>query len=421
MSLDVVFSVLDPSPSQADINAVKALLQTHWKSHSGLETAAKKPTAIVGRDPSQGGAIVAFARLQSMDNVSQDNAVCYYVCVDARIRRGGIGSSLMEVVATTAKAQGFAFLYLCTPDMQEFYRRCGFSETRRPSRRSRVQEKVGAEGLSRLSNMLVAKLGGSSAPWDDPQGTWFRKRLLDARGVQAREMEDLPLILDSDDGGEAGQFPEGRALLVPWQRQIGVTCGIVCVNMLAATRYTNVFVASLGSKAWVSVGRLQAECEEATPTAAAPNDWERFAISRNMSHSGEIFCVENMADIVRAALGSGSKVDVVPATSLWDRLIFAEPSKCVALVPYDRDQNDYPALLKGQHSHWGLVVGWASLRSKRRVLLQQGMSPRVLLISLDELVASNAQLSTTDSYTLPEAVVPLSGPNLSGKVVIVRF
>lgn len=48
------------------------------------------------------------------------------VYVNSNFRQQGIGTVLVETMATIAKAQGIAALYLFTPDQRDFYQRLGW-------------------------------------------------------------------------------------------------------------------------------------------------------------------------------------------------------------------------------------------------------------------------------------------------------
>lgn len=81
------------------------------------------------------------------------------------------------------------------------------------------------------------------------------------------------------------------------------------------------------------------------------------ALDRGYTKQGEMFSVENMAELARVVLDR--EVKVVESHLLLDthflisRLTQGRP----LLVPYDCAHNHSPALLKGRKAHWALVTG----------------------------------------------------------------
>lgn len=70
-----------------------------------------------------------FAHLR-MTRVSDDELglLVENVVVDKSLRGKGYGRFIMEAAETWAVNNGFQTIYLCTPDMQGFYSRLGYSE-----------------------------------------------------------------------------------------------------------------------------------------------------------------------------------------------------------------------------------------------------------------------------------------------------
>jgi len=80
---------------------------------------------------------------------------------------------------------------------------------------------------------------------------------------------------------------------------------------------------------------------------------QELAIKKGYSKQGEMFSVENMADLAttvldREAMVASTDVDMV-AELLGGWML---------LVPYDCAHNHHPAMLQGRKAHWALITGF---------------------------------------------------------------
>merc|ERR1719347_1805193 len=85
---------------------------------------------------------------------------------------------------------------------------------------------------------------------------------------------------------------------------------------------------------------------------------QELAIEKGYSKQGEMFSVDNMADLAHTVLGKETMIASTyggnDSTDLVDDLL----SGWILLVPYDCSHNHQPAMLQGKKAHWGLITGF---------------------------------------------------------------
>jgi len=81
---------------------------------------------------------------------------------------------------------------------------------------------------------------------------------------------------------------------------------------------------------------------------------QELAIKKGYSKQGEMFSVENMADLATTILDNESMIAVSDSIDMVSELL----DGWILLVPYDCAHNHYPAMLLGKKAHWALITGF---------------------------------------------------------------
>jgi len=82
---------------------------------------------------------------------------------------------------------------------------------------------------------------------------------------------------------------------------------------------------------------------------------QELAIKKGYSKQGEMFSVENMADLATTILDTEAMIASTDAVSdMVDELL----GGWLLLVPYDCAHNHHPAMLQGRKAHWALITGF---------------------------------------------------------------
>eukprot|EP00928_Gymnodinium_smaydae_P097883 TRINITY_DN8974_c0_g1_i1.p1 TRINITY_DN8974_c0_g1~~TRINITY_DN8974_c0_g1_i1.p1 ORF type:complete len:206 (+),score=29.00 TRINITY_DN8974_c0_g1_i1:540-1157(+) len=178
-----------------------------------------------------------------------------------------------------------------------------------------------------------------------------------------------------------------------------------------------------GSAAWGAI-ELRLEGSKATSPDAS---LLQAAIERNFSSDGEMFDIHHLAVIAAEVCGlnaivvgsstvkSDSGEDFGEAVAGWIL------QGGVAIVPYDKeDANHMPCLKAGHSAHYALVCGVArDLDAPNlRLIAVHGMSRRPLVLTSNELEASNAQLhELKPTVNTKKWVLGSTGMRLAGRIL----
>jgi len=85
---------------------------------------------------------------------------------------------------------------------------------------------------------------------------------------------------------------------------------------------------------------------------------QELAIMKGYSKQGEMFSVDNMAELAHTVLGRETMIANTADLSDNMNLVDDMESGWVLLVPYDCAHNHSPAMLQGKKAHWALITGF---------------------------------------------------------------
>ena len=82
------------------------------------------------------------------------------------------------------------------------------------------------------------------------------------------------------------------------------------------------------------------------------------AVRRGFTFRGEMFSVDNMAELSRLSLAREARVESSSVLGEPAWVVDTLTSGHLLLVPYDCGHNHGPALHKGKKAHWALITGF---------------------------------------------------------------
>ena len=85
---------------------------------------------------------------------------------------------------------------------------------------------------------------------------------------------------------------------------------------------------------------------------------QREAVTRGFTSRGEMFSVEDMAELARTSLDREARVEDIEVMRDTTWLLDTLTSGQMLLVPYDCGHNHGPALHGGKKAHWALITGF---------------------------------------------------------------
>ena len=332
-------------------------------------------------------------------------------------RRRGLGRAIVEAAEAFAKENAAGYMsLLAAPGAQTFYERCGYGEDDAPERPPLLD----AIDTSALENILKKR----NVKEEEDHGTWMRKRLLE-RSSRSQVLDRATLENALHPFAPA---PLVRPTAIPWERQIGPSCGLFALRCAKETLLDM---------------RLRGELKGDEKCAGKNNKDQssllELAQKRGISSDGEVFDICALASLGVDGLGLTAKV---LRSKDWRTVV----TNCLdagglVLVAYDRDSRDHrPVLQNGSHAHYALIVGYGyeknekllldddettGLHDKDRlyVVAVHGLSRQPLVADLADLYASSAQLEAMKPRTgrASRWILPAGGIQLAERLLLLTY
>lgn len=371
------------------------------------------------------------------------NAVLQSLVVDSATRRTGIGRRFLDALESEAAARGFGYMLLCTKDQQPFYLACGYRTCEPVNLDVPVLTTRSPEAVTGLEALLRRRTEGSDAGSGHATGTaahtagpvqpkelvtWFEKRLRafpgpaevlrlswDAR-VHSSSQEFDAAAACSGQLRQLLQHPHGRRtsesartdalgsdVLPPqscclvgqvqellWLRQIGPSCGLTAVLMIADTAAarrrarggpasTDRLAPRVMRLAWSAAdGLSRAEAPPPAdamdvPSPASPTALRSCllpaAVAAGLTADGEVFDIAGLCSLVgseaglpTALLGAGCEGAALAGDGPLSAatIVQALENGSVLLIAYDGDSSRAwsPCSAGGAKAHWAVVCGY---------------------------------------------------------------
>lgn len=355
------------------------------------------------------GVVVGHGRLtECFDGAGGSAAAATYVIAEPRGQ--GYGSQLMALVEQEAIKLGYHYIYLWTATAIPFYQKIGYSQTERVSLFSACLKTLECDQVSKLEAMLAKRAVGHHHPAAHKKhetvmlppdaatdaDVWLRKRLVESVAsvkvpLGQRREEILAAIQNYHP-----QAWEYCLQHVPWQQQVGPSCGLAALRMLRDHYVTT------DNNSDTKMPSLLSEAQ-----------------SKGYSVDGEIFDAHNL---VKLADFCGLKTEMrsFQATSPSDILVVLKAGGTL-ILPYDsQPSTKRPCKNTGRTAHYGIVVGIlfgypaiddsspspSLLEHTDRccvdkaeallLLVQQSLSQKLTIAPWSDFFESNQQLATMD-------------------------
>lgn len=376
-----------------------------------------------------------------------------FIVIHPSYRGKGFGSKLMHALEQTARSASYHYLYLWTTTRTApFYERLDYHRTTRVSLHSACLKGLGNSQVDKLEAMLAARTNSRARetvllppatsdaattdaddlPNGEDDGTrndvWLRKRLIECLpefkvfGHDERITEIRRFVVQQQQSsGEGRCYRQWRYQLctkVPWQQQVGPSCGLTCLRMLA-----KLFSSSLDNNDNCTTPSLLSEAQ-----------------ARGYTRDGEMFNVHHLCAMAELC-GLAASVCALHSSDndLRQQLshrLRGQPS-AFTILSYDSQHSTHlPCKVGGLQAHYGICVGMLFARDGCPegdpftleplpeddddddissfpvvyLLIQQSLSSRLVIAPLDDFVASNLQLAQIHTEKYPAAATM----NLSG-------
>ena len=316
-------------------------------------------------------------------------------------------------------------------------------------------EHVAGEGDVWLKKRLVESVGSQPVPRDR-----LVAEMTDAAVVASRAVKRLsrngPAGEEDGEGSSGAVQWEYVAVAVPWQKQIGPSCGLAALRMVR-----DYFVDAHSRDDDIGGASGQAHAAS-TATAHKQPSLLQAARDAGCSTDGEVFDAAALRKLAETVCGLRCEMRSLAATTPDDLVQVLSSGGCF-IVPYDSHPGTrLPSLNEGRNAHYGVIMGvlFASADDSDRVdvdstamhtnedtpsgavnpddgiqgveagtkvslceykggavptrsdevlvVVLHSMSQRLCIAPLTEFVASNAQLTSVDDSRFASATLNLA-------------
>jgi hypothetical protein len=309
---------------------------------------------------------------ECFESAGGNAAAVTFIVISHDVRGRGFGSQLMSLLEIEAERLGFHYIYLWTKTAIGFYEKIGYQKCERVSLKRACLKKLASNEVESLEALLLkrhAKINRNSTslkastkqqrpketillpPNDDEnselEDVWLRKRLVEHVGsihvpLETR-LEEMKIAFGSHPKSDELDWCY-RVLLLPWQAQIGPSCGLAALRMAREYFWTNAL-----SNYSDEEGRQQQQLPSLLGEAQ----------ERQFTTDGEVFDANHLKELADVVCGIDcdmwSAAELTPANV---KGILADGG--IFILPYDSNaRTRLPAKLSGQKAHYGIVVGMA--------------------------------------------------------------
>jgi N-acetylglutamate synthase-like GNAT family acetyltransferase len=285
-------------------------------------------------------------------------AAATYVVITASERGRGYGSQLMQQLQAKVQCINYHYLYVWTSTAIPFYEQLGYIRTERVSLMRACLKPCKAHDIARIEAALHQRLKITTAAAHAQQqhetvllppgsslssekDVWLRKRLVECVASIAINEHERRVELEravatiNDDGANNTTITYYKFVNVPWQQQVGPSCGLAALRMLR---------------------------DYYLPSCDAMPSLLKEAQQRNYSRDGEVFDICNLQRLANECCGLHTGLEPLDNVSP-NRLLQLLQRKCTVILPYDSQACTYlPCFNHGRTAHYGIVVGitWTS-------------------------------------------------------------
>ena len=294
----------------------------------------------------------------------------------------------LEYVAM--QVYGYHYIYLWTQTAQEFYHKLGYQVSERISLQKsclkslETKQVVQLEDLLRRKNpfarkaetpLLLETESSEANPLhsfaDNDDDVWMRKRLVEyveskLIPTESREAEISAWLKRMEDV-IVDAIPESFPWInLPWQAQVGPSCGLAALRML---------------------------CQYYRPSSFEDYSLLESARERGFSQDGEIFDIRNLQILGEEICQLDCYLESFHHITVEDLSTLLQDNMTIVL-PYDSLPGAHrPVNRSGEYAHYGIIVGCVD----QYLIVQQSLSRGFVFDTLANWKDSNLQLRRIDS------------------------
>ncbi|XP_018563050.1 UPF0692 protein CG33108 [Anoplophora glabripennis] len=153
-----------------------------------------------------------------------------------------------------------------------------------------------------------------------------------------------------------------------------------------------------------------------------------YAKRKGYTNNGEIFSVDDMADVAKYYLPKKANVEIFEGDLFTTKIKEFLLDGGMALVPYDTNKDNSPGFHSGHKAHWAIISGSILTDDDFYVIARHGKARNVAIWKLKILARSNSQLQEFSpdrklhdvEYKLPEGGI--NGPlGLNRRCILIKL
>mmetsp|Transcript_33238 Transcript_33238/g.80354 ORF Transcript_33238/g.80354 Transcript_33238/m.80354 type:complete len:537 (-) Transcript_33238:910-2520(-) len=409
---------------------------------------------------------------ECFESAGGNAAAVTFIVIHSTKQYHGFGRKLMALLEQEAERLGYHYIYLWTKTAIGFYEKIGYAECQRVSLKRACLKKLVTEQVESLEALLVKrrskinmasnKTGSGTRkndslptvgkkketillPPDDDNGNndlpdvWMKKRLVEQVGSihvpmdqRISELEEVANeVLATNNGQNSSNSWYYRIVSIPWQAQIGPSCGLAALRMVR-----EYFMASEKMS-----GDGEEEQEDQLPSLL------QEAQERGFTQDGEIFDANHLKEMAVTVCGIDSEISSVPDELTPSKVNAVLAKGGVFILPYDSNgKTKLPGKSSGQKAHYGIIVGIALMSEEAAVagkllqplsveqeklldgdsgdrisqvylMVQHGLSPNLSIAPWSAFIESNAQLICFDENKFGSAKFKL---DLKDRIIVCK-
>ena len=313
----------------------------------------------------EGVECIGYAKLQPVNDNGEGRQCAVTSVVIKNEKRGcGHGNLLMQEIETFARNMGYFYIVLWTSTAEKFYFKLGYRKSEKVNLDEPVFSLLEENGLSSLETMLRKRTNVSSLE------IWMKKRLIECVSSLTRNQDEI-----------TAQLPEygmAKFVNVPWQQQIGPSCGLTALRMV--------------------MDYFEMELPQSLLT---------YAKQHHFTEDGELYDITSLKIVAQEACKLNCYIRKFQNESDFQQVATWINSGYLVIFPYDRGLGtSQPACYQGRHAHYCIITGMLqSSRIKFQFVntlfadadtvfvAQHGMSRKLVTGTATEWFQSNCQLS----------------------------
>ncbi|KAL7562304.1 hypothetical protein ACA910_014521 [Epithemia clementina (nom. ined.)] len=327
--------------------------------------------------------VIGHGRLtECFESAGGNAAAASYILIDSKFRGQGWGRKLMSLLEEEARRLGYHYVYLWTTTEIPFYQKIGYVPCQRVSLKRECLKSLKTDQVQSLETMIVRKsqkcankssikstsfnetillTPSSNADDADSSSTaddvWLRKRLVEEVGsvvvdIDTRIEELREFIQTIPPNAKQPSWILNAKICwfyhlcqVPWQAQIGPSCGLAALRMVR-----EYFLRKRNP--------TQTNSDTGGDHAQQFPSLLKEARDRTFTEDGEVFNIHHLQTLAEDVCGMKCELWFTQTLTVREvsRVLIQEEG--LFILAYDSNpRTRLPAQLLGHGAHYGIIVG----------------------------------------------------------------